>query len=55
MPCRHPPEFRRRAVELTLLGGKPKSQIAAELGISDSCACATGCARPTSMTATAVG
>lgn len=33
----HPPEFRRRAVELALLGDKPKSQIAAELGISDSC------------------
>jgi transposase-like protein len=37
MPRPHPPEFRRRAVELALLGDKPKSQIAAELGISDSC------------------
>ena len=33
----HPPEFRRRAVALALLGDKPKSQIAADLGISDSC------------------
>lgn len=37
MPRPHPPEFRRRAVELVRLGDKPKSQIAAELGISDSC------------------
>jgi transposase len=37
MPRPHPPEFRRRAVELARLGDKPKSQIAAELGISDSC------------------
>ena len=36
MPRPHPPEFRRRAVELALRGDKPKSQIAAELGISDS-------------------
>ena len=37
MPRPHPPEFRQRAVELARLGDKPKSQVAAELGISDSC------------------
>ncbi len=37
MPAGHPPEFRRRAVELARLRSKPVSQIAADLGISDSC------------------
>ena len=37
MPVAHPPEFRQRAIELALLGGKPVSQIARDLGISDSC------------------
>ena len=37
MPRAHPPEFRQRAVELARLREKPTSQIAADLGISDSC------------------
>ena len=37
MPRPHPPEFRQRAVELARLGDKPMAQIAADLGISDSC------------------
>jgi transposase-like protein len=37
MPRPHPPEFRRRAVELAREGVKPISQIAADLGIADSC------------------
>lgn len=37
MPRPHPPEFRRRAVELARLGERPMSKIAEELGISDSC------------------
>lgn len=37
MPAAHPPEFRRRAVELARLREKPVAQIAADLGISDSC------------------
>jgi transposase len=37
MPRPHPPEFRRRAVELARLREKPAAQIAKELGISDSC------------------
>jgi transposase len=37
MPRAHPPEFRQRAVELARLREKPASQIAADLGISDSC------------------
>ena len=37
MPRPHPPEFRRRAIELVRLHEKPVSQIAEELGISDSC------------------
>ena len=37
MPVPHPPEFRQRAIELARLGGKPVSQIARDLGISDSC------------------
>jgi transposase len=37
MPVAHPPEFRQRAIELARLGGKPVSEIARDLGISDSC------------------
>jgi transposase len=37
MPVAHLPEFRQRAIELARLGGKPVSQIARDLGISDSC------------------
>ena len=37
MPRPHPPEFRQRAIELARLGDKPVSQIAEDLGISDSC------------------
>ena len=37
MPRAHPPEFRRRAVELARLREKPVGQIADDLGISDSC------------------
>jgi len=37
MPRPHPPEFRQRAVELARLGEKPTTQIARDLGISDSC------------------
>ena len=37
MPAPHPPEFRRRAVELARLKEKPVSQIAQDLGISESC------------------
>ena len=37
MPRPHPPEYRQRAVELARLGDKPVSEIAADLGISDSC------------------
>jgi transposase len=37
MPRPHPPEFRQRAVELARLREKPTGQIAADLGISDSC------------------
>jgi transposase-like protein len=37
MPRPHPPEFRRRAVELARLREKPVSKIAEDLGISDSC------------------
>ncbi len=37
MPRPHPPEFRQRAVELARLHDKPVAQIAADLGISDSC------------------
>lgn len=37
MPRPHPPEFRRRAVELARLREKPTAQIAEDLGISDSC------------------
>lgn len=37
MPRPHPLEFRQRAVELARLGDKPVSEIASDLGISDSC------------------
>jgi transposase len=37
MPRPHPPEFRRRAVELARLREKPVARIAEDLGISDSC------------------
>jgi transposase len=37
MPVAHPPEFRRRAVELVRLGGKSVTQIAQDLGVSYSC------------------
>lgn len=37
MPRPHPPEFHRRAVELAREHAKPIAQIAADLGISDSC------------------
>jgi transposase len=37
MPRPHPPEFRRRAVELARLREKPIGQIARDLGISESC------------------
>jgi transposase-like protein len=37
VPAPHPPEFRRRAVELGRLGEKPISAIAKELSISESC------------------
>lgn len=33
----HPPEFRRRAVELARFRDKPVAEIVRELGISDSC------------------
>ena len=37
MPRAHPPEFRRWAVELAHSKEQPVSQIAVDLGISDSC------------------
>ena len=37
MPRPHPPEFRRRAVDLARSGDKPVAEIASDLGISDSC------------------
>jgi transposase len=37
MPRPHPPEFRQRAIELVRLKEKPLRQIAADLGISESC------------------
>ena len=37
MPAPHPPEFRRRAVELARLREKPVAEIAKDLGISESC------------------
>jgi transposase len=37
VPAPHPPEFRRRAVELARTGGKPIAELAKDLGISESC------------------
>jgi transposase len=37
MPRPHPPEFRRRAVDLAREHAKPVSEIAHDLGISESC------------------
>jgi transposase-like protein len=37
MPSPHPPEFRRRAVELARQGDKSHVQLAKDLGISRSC------------------
>lgn len=37
MPRAKPPEFRRRAVELARLREKPVREIAADLGIAESC------------------
>lgn len=37
MPRPHPPEFRAKAVELARERAKPIAQIAADLGISESC------------------
>jgi transposase-like protein len=37
MPRAKPPEFRRRAVELARLREKPIREIAADLGIAESC------------------
>src|SRR5947208_11871101 len=37
MPAPHPPEFRRRAVELAREQAKPVAELATDLGISQSC------------------
>jgi transposase len=37
VPAPHPPEFRRRAVELARLREKPIAEIAKDLSISESC------------------
>jgi transposase-like protein len=37
VPAPHPPEFRRRAVELARLGEQPIAAIAKDLQISESC------------------
>ena len=37
MPAPHPPEFRKRAVELARQGDKPIAEIAKDLRISESC------------------
>ena len=37
MPRPHPPEFRRRAVELARQDAKPVAELARDLGISESC------------------
>jgi transposase len=58
VPRPHPPEFRRRAVELANqrdANGKrlqPVAQTAAELGISDSCLRNPRCWRPSRMNGT---
>lgn len=36
MPAPHPPEFRRRAVDLAREGSRPIAQLAKELGVSES-------------------
>ena len=37
MPAPHPPEFRRRAIDLARERTVPIGQLAGELGISESC------------------
>jgi transposase-like protein len=37
VPAPHPPEFRRRAVDLARLGEQPIASIAKDLQISESC------------------
>lgn len=37
MPAPHPPEFRRRAVELARQGDQPIADLAKQLQISESC------------------
>ena len=37
MPGPHPPEFRRRAIELARERTKPFAHVATDLGISESC------------------
>lgn len=37
MPPAHPPEFRQRAIELARAGDRSIGQVAASLGISQSC------------------
>ena len=37
MPAPHPPEFRRRAIELARLGEQPIAALAKQLSISESC------------------
>lgn len=37
MPAPHPPEFRRRAVELARRGEQPVADLAKQLQISESC------------------
>jgi len=37
VPAPHPPEFRRRAVELARAGHTPVAKLASELRISESC------------------
>lgn len=37
MPAPHPPEFRRRAVDLARRRDQPVAQVAKDLGISESC------------------
>jgi transposase len=37
MPAPHPPEFRRRAVELARQGEQPIAELAKQLQISESC------------------
>ncbi|HEX4101764.1 MAG TPA: transposase [Pseudonocardiaceae bacterium] len=37
MPPPHPPEFRRRAIELAREKSKPVAELAADLRISESC------------------